>query len=185
MNNRQTKTNNSYLAEKINLRLRHLPNKKSIEVLDCFAGKSVIWNRIKSKSNYNINVIGIDKIKYGNNLNGDNVKYLKGMDLKRFDLIDLDAYGIPFKQLEIIFNKGYRGILFITFIQSMFGALPAKMLNKLGYTKTMIKRCPTLFNKNGIDKFKKYLATKGIKKIIIISKKNKNYICIMPKTVEA
>ena len=108
MNNRQTKTNNSYLAEKINLRLRHLPNKKSIEVLDCFAGKSVIWNRIKSKSNYNINVIGIDKIKYGNNLNGDNVKYLKGMDLKRFDLIDLDAYGIPFKQLEIIFKKKKR-----------------------------------------------------------------------------
>jgi len=93
MNRRQIKTDNSYLNTKINLRMNHLPDKKSIKVLDCFAGRSRIWEKIKRKSFKNINVVGIDRISYGSTLKGDNVKYLKGMDLDKYDIIDLDAYG--------------------------------------------------------------------------------------------
>jgi len=183
MNRRQIKTDNSYLNSKINLRVNHLPDQQSIKVLDCFAGRSRIWKEIKKKSNKNINVVGIDRISYGSTLKGDNVKYLKGMNLDKYDIIDLDAYGVPFKQLEIIFKKKYKGILFVTFVQSIFGRLPVRMLTKIGYTKNMIRKCPTLFNRNGIEKFKQYLAINGIKKIIIINKNNKKYLYIPSVTV--
>jgi hypothetical protein len=152
-------------------------------VLDCFAGRSRIWKEIKKKSSKNINVVGIDRISYGSTLRGDNVKYLKGMNLDKYDIIDLDAYGVPFRQLEVIFRKKYRGILFVTFIQNIFGALPVRMLTKIGYTKNMIKKCPTLFNRNGIEKFKQYLAINDIKKVIIINKNNKKYIYIPSVTI--
>ena len=183
MNRRQIKTDNSYLNTKVNLRMNHLPSKKSIKVLDCFAGRSRIWKEIKKRSFKNINVIGIDRITYGSTLKGDNIKYLKGMDLNKYDIIDLDAYGVPFRQLEIIFRKKYRGILFITFIQSMWGRLPVRMLTKIGYTRNMIKKCPTIFNRSGINKFKQYLAINGVRKIVIINKNNKKYIYIPPVTV--
>ena len=183
MNRPQIKTDNSYLSSKINLRMNHLPDQKSIKVLDCFAGQSRIWKEIKRRSFKNINVIGIDRISYGSTLKGDNIKYLKGMNLNKYDIIDLDAYGVPFRQLEIIFRKKYKGILFITFIQSIFGSLPIRMLEKIGYTRKMIKKCPTIFNRNGIEKFKQYLAMNGIKKIIIINKNNKKYIYISPVTI--
>lgn len=184
MNRPRIKTDNSYLNSKVNLRMNHLPNKKSIKVLDCFAGKSIIWKEIKRKSDKDINVIGIDKVSYGSTLRGDNIKYLKGMDLNKYDIIDLDAYGVPFRQLEIIFQKRYRGISFITFVQSIFGRLPVRMLEKIGYTREMIKKCPTLFNRNGIEKFKQYLAMNDIKKITIIEKNNKRYLYIPLVTIE-
>lgn len=183
MNRLQIKTDNSYLNSKINLRMNHLPDQQSIKVLDCFAGRSRIWKEIKKKSSKNINVVGIDRISYGNTLKGDNVKYLKGMNLDKYDIIDLDAYGIPFRQLEVIFKKKYRGIFFVTFVQSIFGRLPVRMLEKIGYTRNMIKKCPTLFNRNGIEKFKQYLAINGIGKIIIINKNNKKYIYIPSVTL--
>ena len=183
MNRPQIKTDNSYLKNKISLRINHLPDIQTIKVLDCFAGRSLICEGIKKRSTKNINVVGIDRISYGSTLRGDNVKYLKGMNLDKYDIIDLDAYGIPFRQLEIIFRKQYKGILFITFVQSIFGRLPVRMLMKIGYTKNMIKKCPTLFNRNGIEKFKQYLAINGIKRMIMINKNNKKYICISPATV--
>ena len=183
MNRQQIKTDNSYLNSKINLRVNHLPDQQSIKVLDCFAGRSRIWKEINKKSNKDINVVGIDRISYGSTLRGDNIKYLKGMNLNKYDIIDLDAYGVPFRQLEIVFQKKYKGILFITFIQSIFGRLPVRMLEKIGYTRKMIKKCPTLFNRNGIEKFKQYLAINGIKKITIINKNNKKYLYIPSVTV--
>lgn len=183
MNRLQIKTDNSYLNSKINLRINHLPDIQTIKVLDCFAGRSLIWERIKRKSTKDINVIGIDRISYGSTLKGNNVKYLKGMNLNKYDIIDLDAYGIPFRQLEIIFRKGYRGILFITFVQSIFGRLPVRMLMKIGYTRNMISKCPTLFNRNGIEKFKQYLAMNGVRRVIIINKNNKKYLYIPPVTI--
>lgn len=164
--------------------MNHLPGKESIKVLDCFTGKSIIWEEIKRESDKDINVIGIDRISYGSTLKGDNIKYLKGMNLDKYDIIDLDAYGIPLRQLEIIFRKRYRGILFVTFVQSIFGRLPVRMLEKIGYTRKMIEKCPTLFNRNGIEKFKQYLAINNIKIITIIKRNNKRYLYIPLVTIK-
>ena len=176
MNKVETKTDNSFLEEKVYLRLSNLPKLESIKVLDCYAGKSIIWNEIKKRSKKQINIIGIDKKQYGVNLKGENLKYIPSINLNNFDVIDLDAYGIPYKQLKLIFDRKYKGILFITFIQSMFGSLPKQFLIDLGYKKAMIKKCPTLFYKNGIEKFKNWLAFNDIKAIKRLSYNNKHYI---------
>jgi len=171
------KTDNSHFAEKIKIRCLSLPAKKEINILDCFAGKKELWNKIKNLAgSKTINVVSIDKRPFETVLRGDNRKYLKGMNLDTFDVIDLDAYGVPFDQLECIFEKHYEGTVIVTFIQSIYGELPKKLLCKLGYTLKMIKKCPTLFNKDGLRKFEEYLALNGVRKIRIITINRKNYL---------
>lgn len=100
------------------------------------------------------------------------------MDLSKYNIIDLDSYGIPFNQLEVIFSKRYTGIIFITFVQSRQGALPQKFLLNLGYSLQMIQKIPTLFYRNGFDKFKEYLALNKITEIYYKEIINKYYIKI-------
>lgn len=175
------KTDNSFLTDKIKIRINTLEkiNKKTITILDAYAGDSVIWNNIKNIPEYKnkLKIIKIEKEKKGGiYLKGNNIKYLLSMNLNKFDLIDLDAYGIPYKQLKILFQKKYKGQIVITAIQSGLGGLPDELLIDLGYTKKMIKKCPTLFSKNGIEKLLNYLGNNGIKTANIISINRKNYL---------
>ena len=170
---------NTFLDDKIALRIKHLPRKKIINVLDCFSGKGIIWNKIKKTTKQKINILKIDNkgnLK-GIYLKGDNVKYMQGLDLDKFDIIDLDSYGVPYRQLNIIFKRHLKNCtIFITFIRSEFGMLPIGLLNELGYTKKMIKQCRTIFGRNALDKMKNYLSLHGIRKIYLRSYKNKHYI---------
>lgn len=95
------KTDNSYIEEKIDLRISAISEKKSVTVLDCYAGTGKLWTLVKQRTGCNISVVGIEKENGKNKyaLPGDNIKYLKNIDLSKFDIIDLDAYGIPFAQL--------------------------------------------------------------------------------------
>lgn len=176
-------TDNSFLENKVKLRIRHLPGKKEIKVLDCFAGKGIIWKKIQERSKKEIKVLGID-IKNKSKqvfLQGNNLKFLPLLNLENYDIIDLDAYGVPFSQLEIIFKKKPKKFLiFGTFNQTIYGGLPYKMLERLGYSKKMIRKCPTLFFRNGWEKFKNYLACEGISLIHYLTADNnrKNYFLI-------
>lgn len=168
------KTDNSYLATKVKLRMDNLPAKKILRVLDCFHGKGTIWRHINNRSTKkNIIVLGIDKNKdyAGQALIGDNTKFLANMDLREFDIIDLDAYGVPFAQLKIISeNPTSAGCqVFVTFIQSGYRGLPKKMLNKLGFPNKMIEKVPSLFYNNGIEKWLQYLAMCGIARVKLYS----------------
>lgn len=100
-----------------------------------------------------------------NQLVGDNLKFLKMLNLNDYDIIDLDAYGIPFKQLEILFKKQYKGTIFITYIQSVFGSINRKLLEIIGYPSAMVKKIPTLFYKNPLGKLENYLYIRGVNKI--------------------
>jgi len=175
-------TDNSYLTDKIQLRINHLPEKKEINVLDLFAGSSKIWNTIKIQTNKKINVLSVDKKNIQNKvyLKGNNIKFLKNLDLTKFDVIDIDSYGVPYPQLKLIFAKSkiqkINAIIFITFIQSVYGKINKGLLKELCYTEKMINKIPTLFSKNGFEKFKLYLALNGIKKINYIQRDKKYYI---------
>lgn len=149
------KINNSYLQEKQQLRIDVIHNLERKNVLDAFAGDKSIWSEIDYDTYVGIDKVKTDKIDI---LKGDNRKYLKSMDLSGFNIIDLDSYGIPFDQIELIYqNKTLqkKTYIFFTFIQlkNSFGALPLNLLIKIGYTKTMVKKIPTLFNRNGFNKF--------------------------------
>lgn len=180
MASKNRKTDNSFLGEKIKLRCQVIQdiNKNEINVLECFAGDGVLWDEVKkSFPNKKINVLKIDKKgeKTGVYLKGDNVKFIGLFEFDHYDVIDLDAYGTPINQLEVVFMRRYKGVVLYTFIQTSIGALNHKMLETIGYKKTMITKCPTLFNKNGFDKFCQYLAVNGIKKVVNYSRDRKNY----------
>jgi hypothetical protein len=128
-----------------------------------FPGNGLIWEEIQKRTGQEILVLRTDRErgKRGAYLVGDNLKF--NLDYSGFDVVGAYAYGIPFRQLERIFSgtsKPKR--VFITFIQSQWGALPRKMLNALRYTDAMIKKVLTLFYRNGQEKFLRYLALKGV-----------------------
>jgi len=177
LNNLQT--DNSYLEDKVQLRLNSLPDKTELNILDAYSGSGKIWQTIKQRTNKKLNILSIDKEQKQNKfiLIGDNIKYLASMDLSKYDIIDLDAYGIPYKQLKIIFNKKYNGIIYVTFIQSIMGRLPNNFLFDLGFTKEMISKCPSLFGKKGFQYFKNWLSVNGVKSIIYRTYGRKYYLC--------
>lgn len=169
----KVKIDNSYLREKILFREIFIEKLKEKNVLDVFCGKFKIWDKIKKDNYLGIDQIKTDKIK----LNGDNKKYLAILDLSKFNIIDMDAYGIPYQQLDILFKNNTlqkNTIIFFTFIQVFLGIIPEKLLNLYGYPNKMIKKIPTLFSKNGFEIFKWWLSTKKIKKIKYI-KYDKGY----------
>lgn len=176
-------TDNSHFAAKIKLRMDNLP-RGSCSVLDCFGGQGLIWETIKGrlpKKDIKILRIDLKKDRSGVYLAGDNRKFLASLDLNRFNVIDLDAYGVPFEQLQAILRRKRATPLtiFATFIQSLYGRLPVKFLAELGYSQSMVKKCPSLFNRDGLSKLKAYLALAGIKKIKRYSDHTgkKHYIC--------
>ncbi len=179
MSKATTRTNNdaAYTETKIQLRLDSLPNEPEIKVLEAFGGEGLLWTAVKRRApGKNISVLSMDKNKYTRvQLQGENIKFLAGMDLQQFDIIDLDALGSPAPQLEILFKKQYKGVVHCTFIQTMSGKISNVVLENLGYTKTMIRKSPALFNRNGYDKFCQFLANKGVKRIKSASYGRKNY----------
>lgn len=180
MSNQAIKTNNdlSLIDAKIQLRINSIEHMNGeIRVLELFGGEGILWNEVKKITGKKILILGIDKNKYKRvQLQGDNLKFIDSLNLNEFDVIDADAWGSPFYQVDKIFSHNYKGIVHCTFIQTMMGSLNKEMLIRIGYTENMLSKIKTLFNKNGIDKFKNYLALNGVKEIFIVSKKNKNYL---------
>jgi hypothetical protein len=175
------KTNNDALLTdaKISLRIKSLPKNGSIRVLEAFGGEGVLWAAVKRRCpNRDIKILSIDKNKYKRvQLTGDNLKYLGSLNLQEFNIIDLDAWGSPVRQLEVLFNRGYKGIVHCTFIQSMYGALPKELLHANGYTDKMLAKISSIFLTNGLRKFYNYLSKRGgVKEVEIISHNRKNYL---------
>jgi hypothetical protein len=172
-------TDNSYLAEKISLRIESLCKfgKEDINVLECFAGDGYIWEACKKNSTKKINVLRIDKKedKKGIYLKGDNQKFISAINLSNFNIIDLDAYGSPFTMLEYIFKSNYKGCIHCTYINSVIGRINNKMLNILGFSNQMIKKCPTLFSKHPLEKMLFYLNKRGVEDITGYFMERKNY----------
>ena len=175
-----TGTDNSHFELKVKLRLEHLPDADPVNVLDLFSGDGLLWTEVIKRTKKNINTLKIDikPGKKGIDLKGDNLKFLNSLDLNDFDCIDVDAYGVPYKQLKEILTRNYKGIIFITYIQSVFGKLPKKMLMDLNYTAAMIRKVPTLFDRNGLVKLNNWLSLYDIKKVKRFSIERKHYLVI-------
>lgn len=173
------KTDNHYTMDKIMLRVNNLPeDKNTLTVLDCFGGRGVIWAGVKKISGIDIKRTAIDKrndINYFH-LHGDNEKVMAGIDLSKYDVIDLDAYGIPIAQLGQVFDSDFSGDVFVTAIQTMHGGLPNKLAEDLGFPKDINKKAPSLLARRGWQLLKEWLAINGVKKITHRSKDRKHYL---------
>lgn len=173
------KTDNTYFSDKVHLRAAHLPD-GPVSVLDCFAGKGLVWRAVRELTGREITTLPIDiRDTGGFRLPGDNRTYLETIDLGRFNVVDIDAYGAPYDQLKIIFDRKYQGVVFVTFTRGKYVSANRSLLVDIGFTRTMIKRCPTLFGKKGWAYFKQCLALRGVRQIYHrskVSKVDKHYL---------
>lgn len=98
--------------------------------------------------------------------------------MSKFHAIDLDAFGVPHQQLKILFDRGYRGHVYVTCVPGIGGLfrLPDALLEEIGFTQAMIRKCPMLFGKSPRDYFLAFLARRGVKKVHIISLGRKHYL---------
>ena len=71
----------------------------------------------------------------------------------------------------------FDAVVFVTAIQINMGGLPHGLLEAIGYTRSMIKKCPTLFASAGHEKLKNYLGKNGVSKIWRRSSGRKHYLC--------
>jgi hypothetical protein len=178
----RVKIENSHFPEKIFLR-EYIIKKYSLnnfKVLDCFHAEGKIWDTIKNKSNINFDLIGIEidstKKSIFPCIYQDNLRILKSINLDDFQIIDLDAYGNPFKQLKILYDRKYSGHIFLTFINVAKGGSDLNFLEFIGYSKKMVRKVHTLFAKNSFKKLKIALSKMGVDNILYISKEDQKKI---------
>ena len=173
------KTDNHYLADKVELRCRFMP--ENCKVLDVFGGHGRVWKAVELKSQKKILRVAIDRrddLKTFH-LHGDVSKVLPSVDLTVFNAIDVDAYGIPYDPLKEIFDSEWKGRVFVTAIQSMYGRVPDGLLYEIGFSPDMIKKAPSLMGKRGFEYFLEWLAIRGVREIHHRSKARKHYLTFL------
>lgn len=169
------KSDNSHLGEKIKLRIEYSPE-GPLRVLDAYGGKGVIWKQV-GKSREIAEYIAIEKQKGKNPaaLCGDNAKILPRLDLSAYNVIDLDAYGVPIDQVEAVLkNKTLKPgtAIFITAIKASIGPLPYAGAKYIGITPKMIDAAQYLFSGLYVDVLRSMLHAHGIKEWCYYEKKD-------------
>lgn len=156
-------TDNHKIKNKIALREMGTAGLRNLRVLDCFAGENVIWSFFDCEKYYGIEL----EHGKGRNLNADNRKVLPSLDLSQFNVIDLDSYGIPVEQIELIFKnptlqKGT--VVFYTAIGSAMSSLSTSLAKRYGLSR-MLKLNKVLFNSLSNDLFKAFLYDNGVRTV--------------------
>lgn len=115
-------TDNSNFEKKVLLRIEAISYSENDRVLDCYSGTGKLWKEVQRRTGRKLHITSIEKEKGKNPaaMCGDNMKILPTLDISRYGLIDLDAYGHPAEQLEHIARRGYEGVLVVTWIDTMF-----------------------------------------------------------------
>jgi hypothetical protein len=180
------RTDNDNVSKKLALRMLAVDvllarGEKEVRVLDCFAGDGTLWRLLKREYGDCIKHVGIDKgWKRGALYLGDNRRYLRFLPIGDYNVIDLDAYGVPYEQMKIITARRYQGLVVGTFIQSVYGCLPYAMLKDLGYSRRMVRRITKLFFRNGWLKWSAYLRLLGYEEVHAYHCANKHYFSCFP-----
>jgi hypothetical protein len=137
---------------------------------------------LKKESGRPIEHVGIDTLpKKGALYLGDNRLYLQHLSIDNYDMIDVDAYGVPYEQMKILAKRNYRGIVVGTFIQCIYGGLPYAMLEDIGYSRRMVKKITKLFFNNGWDRWMTFLKIIGYEDVYVFHCSNKHYFCCLPR----
>jgi hypothetical protein len=168
-----TNNNDKYLSLKVSLRIDALNNSEHNNILECFAGDSVIWNKVKNITKKTFTIYKIDaNEKYKVDYCGNALKYLKNNSINNYNIIDLDSWGSPVKYLEHIFKTNFKGTVLCTYC-SPISLNPDKILanNFYGHIYAKSKKKSILAKDIGIM-FKQYLLKNNIKEYKgLISKK--------------
>lgn len=171
MSSQTTKRLNSYPEEKIRLRVEAIESipKTEIRVLDCFHGYGLLWTEVKKRTEKKIKVLGIeiDKEKHSPHkvIYGDNEKIIPAINLREYDLIDVDAFGDSFHLIETINKRISKGTVIIyTQISVSMGGIHKSIINK-SLSWGMYKTCRSLFIKKYVEFFESALFSIGVRTV--------------------
>lgn len=172
-----TKTDNHYTADKIALRVDMTAHLSEVIVADVFGGHGVVWSGVERLSGKPVSRTAFDnRLDLGMpHLHGDNTKTLRGVDLSRFNVVDLDAYGIPADLIQHVVGSGFKGTVFVTAIQTMQGQMPKAITSGIGLPPTLYRSCPSIISRRGWTYLKAWLASLGVQQITHRSAGRKHY----------
>lgn len=156
------KKHSSHFEEKIAIRLEAVKNLDQINVLDCFHASGDIWKRMEQYVSIN-KFLGIEKNKRLKStkevIHDNNLKVLKHINIDNYNVIDLDAYGSPLEQMEIIFKRSEKSkIIIYTFCFYALSGIPLLMSE----APRIQERCKTIMNQYFEEMFSSYLKKHGI-----------------------
>lgn len=133
------------LAAKIGHRIACLPdNDEPVRVFDAYGGDGDIWKAIIEITGRDIRVATVDREpRQRQQLSLDNIRYLTAANLDGYDVVDLDAWGMPAAQLKALSRHGYEGIIPWTCI-ALLGSRTDSMITATGIPKEWASVARTL-----------------------------------------
>lgn len=169
------KKTSSNFRDKVAVRCDAIDGLESVRVLDCFHAKGELWNRVRQIAQVD-EVLGIEKNKHLKSIDkviyGNNLKVMQEIDIDRYNVIDLDAFGSPLEQMEIVFRKAkLPKVVIYTFCFSGLSGIPGIMST----CRDIQSRCRTIVNGYFDDMFSDYLHKHGVKEYYEIELKQTGF----------
>lgn len=121
-----------------------------VRVLDAFAGQGRLWRDVAARSHRRIHTTAVDTRPDAppGTIRADNRKVMAGADLDSFDVVDLDAYGVPGDQLAAA-STARTPVVVVTCIKSGQPAVPHRVLTALGMPREWMHTAPTAVSRLG------------------------------------
>jgi len=132
------KTDNAHTPSKVGLRVmavEMLGAPRRVSVLDAFHGHGQLWKLTAAElgEQWDVHIFRTDhQERAAGTLKIDNARLLAVIDLTRFDVIDLDAYGWPTDQLRLVAERAPHALVLTTRIPGMYGRIPNVIIDDLG-----------------------------------------------------
>lgn len=160
------KTDNSHLEAKVALRLEALRQlgRDSVHVVDAFAGTGLVWAEVRARTDVDVQTLSIDRKPYAGAsvISADNRKVLGGLDYRGFDLVDLDAYGVPHEQLRLVAKAAPALPVLVTCILGNMSIPPGRVLDAAGIPEAWRRNAPqVLFARWKLEFWSAYAASLG------------------------
>jgi hypothetical protein len=132
------KTDNHNLPAKLALRRRMLADYHpagGLSVCDCFSGGEVLWQTLRAEFHPR-EYLALDLKSKRARLKLDSLRYLQNQQWTH-NVLDLDAYGSPWRHWFEILRRGLPCLVFLTIGNTMFRQQQTEALAALGITFTI------------------------------------------------
>lgn len=110
--------------------LRQAEFKGPISVLDCFSGGEVIWNTLRTEFEVG-EYLALDVKPKRGRLKMDSLRYLQNQEWTH-DVIDLDAYGSPWRHYFEVAKRRRPAVVFLTIGNTLWKQQQSEALEFLG-----------------------------------------------------
>jgi len=161
------------LVAKAALRAACLPDKDAVRVLDAYAGEHDLWDLVADvRPDVNLSVLHVESRRgvHRANLVLDNERALASLDLGSFDLIDLDAWGVPAAQMHAVAQSDFAGPVTWTAILVGMGAVPSAVIGASGVPAEWRKEAASLWSKvHHRPMWIEYLGTLGWERSLVMA----------------